>query len=43
MDRITDKEEAEGAIIESAVKFWFMDDDWPTATKVWCYFRMKQD
>jgi hypothetical protein len=43
MDRITDKEEAEGAIIESAVKFWFMDDDWPIATKVWCYFRMKQD
>lgn len=43
MEHMPDKEAAEGAIIESAVKFWFMDDDWPTATKVWCYFRMKQD
>lgn len=43
MEHMADKEEAEGAIIESAVKFWFMDDDWPTATKVWCYFRMKQN
>lgn len=43
MEHMPDKEEAEGAIIESAVKFWFMDDDWPTATKVWCYFRMKQN
>lgn len=43
MEHMPDKEEAEGAIIESAVKFWFMDDDWPTATKVWCYFRMKRN
>ena len=43
MEHMPDKEAAEGAIIESAVKFWFMDDDWPTATKVWCYFRMKQN
>lgn len=43
MGHMPNKEEAESAIIESAVKFWFMDDDWPTATKVWCYFRMKQN
>ena len=43
MEHMSDKEETEGAIIESAVKFWFMDDDWPTATKVWCYFRMKHN
>jgi hypothetical protein len=41
MGHMPNKEEAESAIIESSVKFWFMDDDWPTATKVWCYFRMK--
>ena len=35
-------EEAEEAIIESAVRFWFLDDDWEDATKVWCYFRMKR-
>lgn len=35
------EEEAEKAIIESAIKFWFKDDDWDGNTKVWCYFRMK--
>lgn len=35
------EEEAEKAIIESAVVFWFKDDDYPTNDKVWCYFRMK--
>ena len=35
------EEEAEEAIIESAVKFWFLDDDWEDAEKVWEYFRMK--
>lgn len=35
------EEEVEKAIIESAVVFWFKDDDYPTNDKVWCYFRMK--
>lgn len=35
------EEEVENAIIESAVKFWFEDDDWDAPDKVWCYFRMK--
>ena len=34
------EEEMELAIIESAVDFWFKDDDYPTNDKVWCYFRM---
>lgn len=33
--------EAEEAIIEGAVAFWFKDDDWPAHDKVWCYFRGK--
>lgn len=33
--------DAESAIIEMAVRFWFMDDDWEGNTKVWCYFRAK--
>lgn len=33
--------EAEEAIIEGAVAFWFKDDDWPAHDKVWCYFRSK--
>ena len=33
--------DAENAIIEMAVRFWFMDDDWDGNTKVWCYFRAK--
>lgn len=34
--------EAEQAIIDGAVRFWFMDDDWPTPTKVWEYFKMRK-
>lgn len=33
--------EADNAIIEMAVRFWFLDDDWAEPTKVWCYFRTK--
>ena len=32
--------DAELAIVEMAVRFWFMDDDWDGNTKVWRYFRM---
>lgn len=31
--------DAENAIIEMAVRFWFMDDDWAGNDKVWVYFR----
>lgn len=41
MSLFPSEEEAEKAIIESAIKFWFKDDDWDGNTKVWCYFRMK--
>lgn len=34
-------EEQDTAIIEGAIAFYFADDDWPTDTKVWDYFRMK--
>ena len=34
-------ERAEEEIIEMAVVFWFLDDDWTTKTKVWDYFRAK--
>lgn len=37
----TTETEAETAIIESAIAFWFKDDDWNSATKVWDYFRVK--
>lgn len=30
--------EAENAIIEGAVAFWFKDEDYPGADKVWSYF-----
>lgn len=33
--------EAEGAIIEMAVRFWFQDEDWGDNDKVWEYFSMK--
>ena len=33
--------EVDKAIIESAIAFWFKDDDWPGADKVWVYFRAK--
>lgn len=32
--------DAENAIIEMAVRFWFMDEDWKGNTKVWEYFRL---
>lgn len=41
LEHMPSEKEAESAIIESAIKFWFMDDDWPQPTKVWCYFQMK--
>lgn len=41
MSLFPSEEEAEKAIIESAIKFWFKDDDWDCNTKVWRYFRMK--
>lgn len=31
--------DAELAIVEMAVRFWFMDDDWVGNDKVWVYFR----
>lgn len=39
--RFESDKEAEEAIIEGAVAFWFKDDDWPAHDKVWCYFRAK--
>lgn len=33
--------EVDKAIIEGAVAFWFMDDDWGNNDKVWEYFRAK--
>lgn len=41
MEHFPNESDAENAIIEMAVRFWFMDDDWEGNTKVWCYFRMK--
>lgn len=35
------EDEADNAIIDMAVRFWFLDDDWAEPTKVWCYFRAK--
>ena len=32
-------ERAEEEIIEMAIVFWFMDEDWGTKTKVWDYYR----
>lgn len=32
-------ERAEEEIIEMAVAFWFLDEDWPATTKVWDYFK----
>ena len=34
------EEEAEKAIIEGAIAFWFKDDDWEGNDKVWSYFLM---
>jgi hypothetical protein len=41
MEHFESEVDAELAIIEMAVRFWFMDDDWDDNTKVWCYFRIK--
>jgi hypothetical protein len=41
MEHYESEGEADNAIIEMAVNFWFMDDDWEKPTKVWCYFRAK--
>lgn len=41
MSLFPSEEEAEKAIIESAIKFWFKDDDWTGNDKVWVYFRSK--
>lgn len=41
MEHFESEDEADKAIIEMAVRFWFMDDDWGDNTKVWEYFRTK--
>lgn len=41
MEHYPNEGEADNAIIEMAVRFWFMDDDWESADKVWVYFRSK--
>ena len=40
-DYFDSDEAAENAIIESAVMFWFEDEDWDGNDKVWVYFRNK--
>lgn len=39
-EHFNNEEDAENAIIEGAIAFWFKDDDWATPDKVWSYFRM---
>lgn len=34
-------DQAEAEIIELAIAFWFLDEDWGGNTKVWDYFRKK--
>lgn len=34
-------DQAEAEIIELALAFWFLDEDWEGNTKVWDYFRKK--
>ena len=41
MEHFESEVDAELAIIEMAVRFWFLDDDWDGNTKVWEYFRTK--
>lgn len=36
-------ENYESDIIEMALAFWFMDDDWNSATKVWDYFSLLKE
>lgn len=40
-DKFPSEAEAEGAIIEMAVRFWFTDEDWGDNDKVWEYFSLK--
>lgn len=40
-DKFPSEAEAEGDIIEMAVRFWFMDEDWGDNDKVWEYFSLK--
>ena len=37
------EDEVANAIIEGAVRFWFLDEDWGDADKVWVYFRAKHN
>jgi hypothetical protein len=41
MEHFESEVDAELAIIEMAVRFWFLDYDWGDNTKVWEYFRVK--
>jgi hypothetical protein len=41
MEHYPSEAEADNAIIEMAVRFWFQDDDWGDNAKVWEYFRKK--
>lgn len=38
---LSTEEAIEIAIVDGAIRFWFLDEDWGYADKVWCYFRMK--
>ena len=38
-EHFSNEADAENAIIEMAVRFWFKDDDWVGNDKVWVYFR----
>lgn len=40
-EKFATEAEAEGAIIEMAVRFWFQDEDWGDNDKVWEYFSLK--
>lgn len=39
MEHFPNEADAENAVIEMAVRFWFKDDDWEGNDKVWVYFR----
>ena len=41
MEHYESEDKADNAIIEMAVRFWFLDDDWGDNAKVWEYFRTK--
>lgn len=41
MEHYESEDEADNTIIEMAIRFWFMDDDWGDNAKVWEYFRKK--